>query len=150
MKTIVPTYWKIYAALLVIFASGSTLGYVAGHRVPSAGVALPAEGSAEASSRELWASRALEGLDETLALTPEQREALRPLLEQTGEKIFLQRDRALFRIHLEVLAAHDALVPYLEPEQQKKLVKSKEDMHLSIESRFKFLIDHPVAPSGGQ
>jgi hypothetical protein len=149
MKTALPTYWKIYGALLVIFVSGSTLGYVTGQRSAPPVIALAAPVAKDEVIVE-WAEKALAGLDGTLALTDEQVATLRPVLERTGEKVFHQRDRALFQISLEVLAVHDALLPYLDPEQQKKLVKSKENMHLSIESRFKALIDQSVGSPEGR
>lgn len=144
MKTILPPYWKVYAALLVIFASGSTLGYVTGQRntAPPA-TALPAPPAVDDATSQ-WADKALDGLGATLALTPEQAAALRPVLERTGKKVFRQRDRALFQIYLEVLSVHDEIAPYLEPGQQKILAKGKENMHLIIESRFKSLIDQPA------
>ncbi len=144
MKTSLPTYWKIYGALLAIFVSGSTLGYVTGHRMVPQGLPL-APPLVEDDATAEWAEKALNGLEGTLGLTEEQVTTLRPVLERTGKNVFRQRDRALFQISLEVLAVHDELLPYLDPEQQKKLVKSKENMHLTIESRFKSLIDLPVS-----
>lgn len=140
MKTYLTVYWKIFAALLVIFVSGSGLGYVTAKRSQAgAGDMQAAPPSAEKTAD--WPGRTMDKLRAALDLTEEQEARILPHVAAVGERVFHERDRAMLQISLQVLEMHDSIEPYLDPEQKKKMVRSRENMQLHIRNRFSSLID---------
>ncbi len=131
MKTILSPYWKIIGALLVIFVSGSTLGYFAGSG--SSDVPAPIE---ERVSPQTWEEKALASFRDSMELTQEQIAAISPIFNRASTEVIDRRDEALFEIYQRMLVLHDEVHEYLDPEQQKKLAKSREKMQLTIRKRF--------------
>ncbi|CAN5313654.1 hypothetical protein BH23VER1_BH23VER1_02340 [soil metagenome] len=138
MNSLTRQYWKIGVALLAIFLCGQGLGYVVAslvdrNRAPSASGAPLASPSPEPGG---WADEALARLRDDLGLSSAQEEALRPVLARTGDRVVQQRERALFQIHLQLLAAHDEMGSALNPDQQAKLLASRDALRRRIDERF--------------
>lgn len=140
-------------SLAVLFGAGVGSGYLFGKRagatLPPVSAAPPAlpEGGVTASPAEWW-NRALDRLGQDLHLSGSQKEAIRPMLEHSGEKMFLNRDRALFQIHLELLSFHEILSQrpgLLDAAQQERLAALRTGLRTRIESQFpQFLKDSPL------
>jgi C4-dicarboxylate-specific signal transduction histidine kinase len=135
MKTVVTMYWKIFAALLVIFVSGSGFGYFTAQNSPRVQPLETEETSA-------WPEFTLSKLREALNLSDEQVAMISPHVEAVGEKVTQERDRAMLQISLQVLEMHDSLDGYLHEAQKQKLEKSRKSMKLHIERKFSSLMDN--------
>jgi len=141
----VPAIWKIFAGLLIIFLSGTGLGYVVGAR-SGGDFATPDSVVPPSGTGAAWTERAIAGLTQSLDLTETQLSLVRPIVERRGGKVHLGRERALFQIYLELLDLHDEISPLLDEAQQKKLAKSRKKMQLTIRQRFQsFIDDEPTA-----
>jgi hypothetical protein len=138
--------WKIASALGVIFLSGGAAGYFASQwRNSSRGAAGIVELSASpAAAADDWSVRALEKLRGSLDLTPEQEKSVHGVLQRTGERLEQQKERALFQLHLQILAAHDEMRPLLHPEQAAKLDRLQETLRRQIRERFSSLWSDPT------
>lgn len=149
----VSQYWKVAAALLVIFLSGQGIGYVLGMRSRVDDPAKPPPGAAmtEAPGPALdpqnWADAALDGLRKNLNLTDEQVEAIRPEIVAAGGKVNAERERALFQIYLYLLDIHRQISPQLDDDQREQLRLSEEKLKQTIRTRFSALWDESSAGS---
>lgn len=141
MKPLTAQHCKIGAALLAIFLSGQGLGFVFASLVDNGITPAPSEIAVPSPPPESWADDALNRLRSDLDLTPSQEGALRPILDGTGTNIVRQRERALFQIHLQLLAAHDDMAGLLNPDQQAKLKASRDSLRRRIDERFAAFLD---------
>ncbi len=139
MKKAAFKYWKVAAALVVIFASGQGFGFVMGNR------SAQHKGAASDHTTEAadWSREAIAKLTRQLDLTPQQISGITPVTEQAGEKVVRERERALFQIHLYLLAVHDDISPLLNETQGDALARSREKLRLTIESRFSSFLKDP-------
>jgi hypothetical protein len=132
-------YWKIALCLCAIFASGSGVGYVIGQR--SVSPVVTASNNAAPVSNEAWHASNLAKLTKELSLTPEQEEQFSNILIKTEGDVSQSREKAFFKMHLQVLKAHDEFKPLLRVAQQAKLDKMRTELRRQILERFKRLID---------
>ena len=137
---------KVALALLVILASGIALGWY-GHDVRKAPGAAnpPANNTADAARH--WTERAMVTLGQELQLTAEQEQKIRPLLQEVSRKMDLDRERALFQLHLQVLRVHDELRPQLRPDQVPALDAMSLRLQQDIKRRFAPLLKDPAQPA---
>ena len=137
---------KVALALLVILASGIALGWY-GHdaRKSPDGSVPPSNNTAEAARH--WTDRAMITLSQELQLTAEQEREIRPLLQEASRKMDLDRERALFQLHLQVLRVHDELRPHLQPEQVPALERMSLRLRQDIKRRFAPLLKDPAQPT---
>ncbi len=141
MKSLTAQHCKIGAALLAIFLSGQGLGFVVASLVDREKVPAPPEIASPSPAPTTWADDALDRLRADLELTAAQEAALRPVLDDTGAKVVHQRERALFQIHLQLLAAHDDMDGLLNPDQRAKLQASRDSLRRRIDERFAAFLD---------
>ena len=136
---------KVALALLVILASGIAVGWF-GHdvRKPPVEPAPPVNHTADAATH--WTDRAMVTLSRELQLTAEQQQQVRPVLQEASRKMDLDRERALFQLHLQVLRVHDALRPHLQPEQVPALERMSLRLRQDIKTRFAPLLKDPAHP----
>ncbi|MEI7956119.1 MAG: hypothetical protein WCJ66_13200 [Verrucomicrobiota bacterium] len=137
---------QVAVALLVILASGIAVGWY-GHEVrnPPLAPAPPPSNSAEAASH--WTDRAIVTLGRELQLSTEQQKKIRPVLQEASRKMDLDRERALFQLHLQVLRVHDELRPHLQPDQLPPLERMSLRLREDIKQRFAPLLKDPSTPS---
>jgi len=144
-----PSYTLLALSLGGIFAAGGTVGYLAGKRPgPAQDPAISTISTTNSTSPEQWADQAFENLAGDLKLTAPQRLKMRPFLLEAAGKVFMERDRALFQMHLRLLEAHDTLASEsnLDPSQQKRLKQSRDKLKASISARFADILrDNPSA-----
>lgn len=92
-----------------------------------------------------WWKRALDRLVSDLQLRGEQRSRVEPLLQRSADQVFLSRDRALFQMHLELLAFHEKLAAtpdLLDAPQRQRVVNMSKKLRLQIQQQFaQFLTD---------
>ncbi|MBP7949761.1 MAG: hypothetical protein KA004_08910 [Verrucomicrobiales bacterium] len=89
-----------------------------------------------------WWSKSLETLSGNLHLSDAQRQRVVPLLQATADRIFLNRDRALFQMHLQLLDFHDVLQRepnLLDEDQQQQLARLREALRRRITGQFSHL-----------
>jgi len=136
---------KVALALLVILSSGIALGWY-GHDVHRS----PAEASPIANNTTdaatHWTDRAMVTLGHELELTAEQQQKIRPVLQEASRKMDLDRERALFQLHLQVLRVHDELRPHLRPDQVSALERMSLRLRQDIKLRFAPLLKDPALP----
>lgn len=137
--------FKVAAALLVLFASGLGVGWF-GHRAQH-GSAAPPPASPAAVVAGPWTARAMDTLRDELKLTAEQESLVRPLLESAAGRMDLDRERALFQLHLQVLKVHDELRPHLRPDQLPALDRMRARLQRDIKRRFAAFLDDPAQPA---
>ena len=136
---------KVALALLVIFASGIGVGWFGRDARKGPVEAFPpAANNTEAANH--WTDRALKTLSQELKLTAEQEQKIRPLLQEASRKMDLDRERALFQLHLQVLRVHDELRPHLRPEQVPALERMRVRLQQDIKRRFAALLKDPSLP----
>lgn len=138
---------SLAGTLLLLFAAGIGTGYFLGQgRNRNAEIPTPAA-AVQASSTDWW-QRALDRLSDDLKLTDAQKDSVRPLLQHSAQQMFLNRDRAMFQIHLELLAFHDSLgrtATLLDASQKSRLDTLRARLRQRIESQFpQFLKDTPL------
>ena len=140
---------KVALALLVILASGIGVGWFAGEarRMPSE--SPPAAGSIPPAAA-LWTDRALKTLSQELHLTAAQEQQIRPVLQDASVKMDLDRERALFQLHLQVLKVHDEMLPFLRPEQVPALERMRQRLQQDIKRRFANLLNDSAQPIPGR
>ena len=134
-----PSYTLLVVSLGGIFAAGGAVGYFVGKGTPPAAAALEQViGTAPGASPEQWADQAFGNLAGDLNLTEAQRGKVRPYLDATAERVFVERDRALLQMHLRLLEVHDALSreAMLSEVQKKRLSQSRAKLKASILGRF--------------
>lgn len=122
-------------SLSTLFAAGLALGY----RLGSSRQPAPATTRQESShSADEWASNASLALERDLSLSPSQSALVRSHLTTVSRGIFLERDRALFQIHLRLLEAHDILSKdlTLANTQRSRLKASREKLRALITEKF--------------
>jgi hypothetical protein len=122
-------------SLTTLFAAGLALGY----RLGSSRQPAPATTRQESShSADEWASNASLALERDLSLSPSQSALVRSHLTTVSRGIFLERDRALFQIHLRLLEAHDILSKdlTLANTQRSRLKASREKLRALITEKF--------------
>jgi hypothetical protein len=132
---------KVGAALAIVFASGVCGGWFGRQaRQESAPPPPPPPlGS--------WTGRALAALRTELGLAPDQEAALAPVLAAAAQRMELDRERALFQIHLQVLQAHDEIRPHLRPDQLPELERMRARLEREIKRRFAGFLTDPAQPS---
>jgi len=136
---------KVALALLVILVSGIALGWY-GHDVRKAPVEVAPPSNNTADAAKHWTDRAMVTLSQELQLTPEQEHTIRPLLQEASHKMDLDRERALFQLHLQVLKVHDELRPHLRPDQVPALDAMSLRLQQDIKRRFAPLLKDPAHP----
>jgi hypothetical protein len=131
-------------ALIGIFACGGVTGWFA-HRAGQnqATAATPSTDQAAGSS---WTDRAMLTLTRELQLTPEQTASIRPLLTEAAGRMDLDKERALFQLHMQVLKAHDEMRPLLRPDQVPALERMRERLKSDIKQRFSAFLKDPTQP----
>lgn len=131
-------------ALLAIFAGGFGTGWF-GHRAGQAVAPSPpvAAGPVAASG---WTDRALVTLTAELGLDPAQVAAIRPLLNDAAGRMDLDKERALFQLHMQVLKAHDEMRPHLRPAQLPALERMRERLKNDITRRFAAFLQDQAQP----
>ena len=148
----VQRYAVMFLSLGTLFATGLAIGYRIGQESASGiavGTVKPAPGNATPTAEE-WAGQACEALRRELSLTPPQADLVRQHLVSASRGIFLDRDRALFQIHLRLLEVHDMLSRdlTLDEPQRHRLKSSREKLRALITERFaEILKDNPDATS---
>lgn len=137
------------STLVALFAAGAGTGYFLAKKAPAAAT-LPTTQIVTTEATTDWWQRSLNRLAEDLKLTEAQKTSVTPMLQHTANQMFLNRDRALFQIHLELLAFHDNLGrpgTFLEPAQKVRLDALRSRLRQQIESQFpQFLKDSPLPP----
>ncbi len=126
---------SLVLSLSTLFAAGLALGY----RLGSSRHPAPATARQESShSADEWASHASLALERDLSLSPSQSALVRSHLTSVSRGIFLERDRALFQIHLRLLEAHDILSKdlTLADAQRSRLKASREKLRALITEKF--------------
>ena len=124
-------------SLGTLFAAGIGIGYRMGSSAARA-AAIPLTRQDTAHSADEWASHAGDALERDLALSPAQSSLVRSHLASFSRGIFLERDRALFQIHLRLLEAHDILSRdlTLADAQRIRLRASREKLRTLITRKF--------------
>ena len=137
-------------ALLALFAAGAGTGYFIAKKSASPAAISDTQIKMSETATADWWQRALNRLASDLNLNENQKNAVRPMLQHTADQIFLNRDRALFQIHLELLAFHDTLGrpgSFLDSSQKMRLDALRARLRQQIETQFpKFLKDSPLPP----
>ncbi|MEI7911551.1 MAG: hypothetical protein WCK77_18105 [Verrucomicrobiota bacterium] len=137
---------KVALALLVILASGIAVGWFGREaRKTPVEAAPPAHNTADAATH--WTDRAMVTLGQELQLTAEQAQTIRPLLQEASRKMDLDRERALFQLHLQVLRVHDELRPHLRADQVPALERMSLRLQQDIKTRFAPLLKDPAHPA---
>ncbi|KAB2638630.1 MAG: hypothetical protein DVB26_07810 [Verrucomicrobia bacterium] len=136
---------KVALALLVILASGIALGWY-GHDVRKAPVEISSGPNNAADAATHWTDRAMVTLSQELQLTAGQQQKIRPVLQEASRKMDLDRERALFQLHLQVLRVHDELRPHLRPDQVPALERMSLRLRQDIKTRFAPLLKDPALP----
>ncbi len=134
-----PSYTLLAMSLGGIFVAGGAVGYFVGKGItPPAPALEQVIGTAPGTSPEQWAGQAFDSLAGDLKLTEAQRGEVRPYLDATAERVFVERDRALLQMHLRLLEVHDALTreAMLNDAQKKRLAQSRAKLKASILGRF--------------
>ena len=134
-----PSYTLLVVSLSGIFAAGGAVGYFVGKGSTTTTQALEQViGTAPGASPKQWAGQAFDSLAGDLNLTEIQRGKVRPYLEATAERVFMERDRALLQMHLRLLEVHDILTreTMLDDAQKKRLAQSRAKLKASILGRF--------------
>ena len=101
--------FALVVTLTALFAAGVGTGYFLGRKSTVIGVTSTTQASSNQGMMTDWWQRSLNRLSGDLQLTEEQKNSVRPMLQHTANQMFLNRDRALFQIHLELLSFHDTL-----------------------------------------
>ncbi len=134
MKQRFKDHWYIAIALIAIFAAGNGFGFVFGAKTAKP---APVSPSVEVTS---WSDTTLNSLSQSLGLTAEQRNAIRPQVEATAAKVIAARERTLLDYHVLLLALHDELSENLDSSQKRRLEKSKASLEKTIQTRFSSLL----------
>ena len=135
MRQHLKDHWYIAIALVAIFVAGNGFGYVFGSKRS----AWKQVSTTVASSS--WVDATLESLSESLDLSEDQINAIRPQVEATAAKVVAARERTLLDYHVLLLALHDDLGNSLDSAQQKRLEKSKASLEETIRTRFSTLLE---------
>lgn len=136
---------KVALALLIIFASGVGLGWFARDAHKQQSATSPPPGLL-ANAAQHWTDRAMTTLSRELHLTAKQQLDIRPLLDETSGKLALDRERALFQLHLQVLKVHDEMRSHLQPDQVPALDRMRARLLEDIKCRFAPLLKDPANP----
>ena len=134
MKQRFKDHWYIAIALIAIFAAGNGFGFVFGTKT-----AKPASASASVEVAS-WSNSTLDSLSQSLNLTEEQRNEIRPQVEATAAKVIAARERTLLDYHVLLLALHDELSENLDSSQKERLEESKASLEKTIQTRFSSLL----------
>ncbi len=111
-------HWKMILGLLAIFVAG--MG--AGGFLAITGVIKIVKHQAKP---EVWLDARMEELDRRLKLTPEQKQKIKPVLEDTVDRFHGIVDNGLNEFLQVIEAAHDRLNAELTPEQQQEWEKMR-------------------------
>ncbi|MES2705870.1 MAG: hypothetical protein V4726_04630 [Verrucomicrobiota bacterium] len=135
-------------SLIGLFGAGIGCGLLWGDRGWQVSQKPPDTPITAAVSPAEWWNLALDHLGGDLHLTAGQRQKVQPLLEHSSQRMFLNRDRALFQMHLELLSFHDELIRrpgLLDPAQQSRLAAARGRLRQRIGERFpQFVADTPI------
>ena len=138
------------SALLALFAAGTGTGYFIAKKSTAPAAASDTQTTLSDTTTTDWWQRSLNRLASDLNLNETQKNAVRPMLQRTADQMFLNRDRALFQIHLELLAFHDTLGrpgTFLDATQKMRLDTLRARLRQQIETQFpQFLKDSPLPP----
>jgi hypothetical protein len=133
------------STLAALFGSGLATGYFLAK--PTGLPVSRSEEKVPAAAGDWW-QRSRDRLAKDLSLTPEQQRLVEPMLEHSSEQIFHNRDRALFQIHLELLAFHrklDQAEGLLDGSQRRRVADLEKALRQEIEKQFpQFLKDNPL------
>ncbi len=134
MKTFFEKYGRVLVPLVMIFLCGQALGWALGRRIAETAakpvIAKPQE----------WAGQGMERLSADLGLTDAQVREIAPIMQDTADRIYKERRRALFQIHLQTVDVHDRIAQHLSPEQKVKLARSREKLLNYTEAEFSDLL----------
>ncbi|MGI8604589.1 MAG: hypothetical protein ACR2OZ_16580 [Verrucomicrobiales bacterium] len=134
-------YGRIALALIIIFLSGQGVGWMLASRSCHGNPA-----PAPTDSQE-WSGQMLARLTDDLDLREQQAAPVRARLNETSLKMAQERDRAMFRIYLQLFKLHDDLTPEIDAKQKIRLDRSRKALLQSIKQRFpQFLSDPALAP----
>lgn len=136
-------------SLLLLFAAGVGSGFLIGKRqADQSAVTSTVTTTAAAASSTDWWQKSLDSLAADLKLSAAQKASIQPLLLNTGDRMFHNRDRAMFQIHLELLAFHEAVgkqAGLLDAAQMQRLDSMRSNLRKRIEKQFpQFLKDSPL------
>jgi hypothetical protein len=126
-----PSYWKVITALVVIFCAGQGLGFLWAARLSE-----DAKSSPEKSWTHGWVDATAMQLKDQLNLSDAQITQIEPVLQETGNKIWSERRRALFQIHLNILDVHSSIDEHLSEDQRVKLEESHQKLKRRIQREF--------------
>jgi hypothetical protein len=133
-------YWKIIVGLTAIFIGGLGFGGVIEslrHRHDP-----PPPPPTSGSDRD-WIESTLGNLDQSLALSDQQKELIRPQIEAAAREILLSRESALLKFELSLLSLHRSIAPTLDEAQKKKLMESQQSLEKRIKKRSDDLLGMP-------
>lgn len=136
MKHFISQYWKIIVGLVSIFIGGLGFGGVLEslrHRDE------PPPPPTARSDRD-WIESTLASLDESLALTDEQKNHIRPQIESAAREIQLSRQSALLKFEISLLELHRSIAPQLDEQQKAKLSKSQQSLERRIKQHSEALL----------
>lgn len=140
--------FALVVTLTALFAAGVGTGYFLGKKSPVHSIASTTQTASDQGMKSDWWRRSLNRLSGDLQLTEEQKNSVRPMLQHTANQMFLNRDRALFQIHLELLSFHDTLGrpgTFLDSAQKVRLNELRARLRRRIETEFpQFLKDSPL------
>jgi hypothetical protein len=134
-------------SLCSLFAAGLGGGYFWGKRDAAVAAPIQAKTTPEAAAAVPgdWWKRALDRLASDLQLKQQQRQIVEPMLQRSADKVFVSRDRALFQMHLELLAFHEQLAAapdLLDGSQRQRVVSMSQKLRAQIQQQFpQFLKD---------
>ena len=132
-------------ALLSIFAGGAGTGWFA-HRAQQTHAPASPPAAADPALTTTWTDRAMVTLTRELQLTPDQVAAIRPVLTDAAGRMDLDKERALFQLHVQVLKVHDEMRPHLRPDQLPALEKMRQRLKADINHRFAAFLQDPAHP----
>lgn len=132
------SYWIVAGALLLIFCAGQGIGFLWAARLAD----RDAQTDPATAWSERWAEQTLGTLRNDLNLTESQTAAIEPLLQSTGNRIWKERRRALFQIHLNILEVHDEIEKHLADNQINGIIRSREMLQTRIQREFPEIIEN--------
>ena len=137
MKYFIVQYWKIIAGIVSVFIGGLGFGAVLEslrHRDN------PPPPPAPVVDKD-WVESTLASLHDSLGLSDEQREAIRPHVQAAAREIQLSRQSAIIKFEISLLELHRSIAPNLGEEQKEKLQKSQAILEKRIQQRSAALLE---------
>lgn len=151
MKRFLQSYGILLLSLATLFASGVVIGRAT---APAASHPQPATATplSPPTSPESWAISATNRLAADLLLDASSRQAVQNHLTPVATEIFSDQQRALFQMHLRLLAIHDSLaveIP-LDDRQLKRLATSRSQLKSLIIRKFPLMVRENPALAVGE